>query len=523
MNLVADKEITNLPASQDVTDETLFVVYQPGEMEPAQKVSAEQLKQYTNENIAVTADNIKKALGYTPADTEKTVGVETKTFSDAQKEQARKNIGAVGFGQLPDIVCTAQGEVISLSDSSDRELKGLRIFGKTTQEGTPSPEAPVPLESVGDDGSVDVTVAGNNLIDPANFSATTERNGISFINHGDGSFSLSGTATAETSIYIVTKAKAEPFSQIIRQGGMFSLSCDKAVYHIQNLNLTIPCLYDGGISYITVTGTPRDVPVGAEVTGVLLWVPAGATVTTVDHGRIWLERGNATEYEPYKPAQTLSLSTPNGLPGIPVSEGGNYTDENGKQWVCDEVDFARGVYVQRVRRDVYTGNEIWQLFWDTPGMFALVNAHIDCALATDQQIKAGMCCNSFEIEAYNQLRGHLGDSSKDGMVALSKSKTASTFVIAHYACTTVAEFKEFLSQKYENGTPVECLFILATPIETDLIAEELAQYAALHTNYPNTTIFNDGGAGMEVSYVADTKLYIDNKFAELAAAFVNNA
>lgn len=46
--------------------------------------------------------------------------------------------------------------------------------------------------------------------------------------------------------------------------------------------------------------------------------------------------------------QTLTLPTPNGLPGIPVTSGGNYTDPQGQQWVCDEVDLKRGVKVQRV-------------------------------------------------------------------------------------------------------------------------------------------------------------------------------
>ena len=47
-------------------------------------------------------------------------------------------------------------------------------------------------------------------------------------------------------------------------------------------------------------------------------------------------------------SQTLTLSTPGGLPGIPVTSGGNYTDADGQQWVCDEIDFDRGMYVQRV-------------------------------------------------------------------------------------------------------------------------------------------------------------------------------
>ena len=52
-------------------------------------------------------------------------------------------------------------------------------------------------------------------------------------------------------------------------------------------------------------------------------------------------------YEPYR-EQLLTLPTPNGLPGVPVTSGGNYTDPSGQQWVCDEVDLAREIMVQRI-------------------------------------------------------------------------------------------------------------------------------------------------------------------------------
>lgn len=51
--------------------------------------------------------------------------------------------------------------------------------------------------------------------------------------------------------------------------------------------------------------------------------------------------------------QTLTLPTPNGLPGIPVTSGGNYTDPTGRRWVCDEVDLERGVRVQRVDKGAF--------------------------------------------------------------------------------------------------------------------------------------------------------------------------
>lgn len=56
-------------------------------------------------------------------------------------------------------------------------------------------------------------------------------------------------------------------------------------------------------------------------------------------------------------SQTLTINTPNGLCGIPVDTGGNYTDSTGQQWVCDEVDFERGVYVQRVEKITSYNNE----------------------------------------------------------------------------------------------------------------------------------------------------------------------
>ena len=65
-----------------------------------------------------------------------------------------------------------------------------------------------------------------------------------------------------------------------------------------------------------------------------------------------LTRNKITTYAPYR-EQLLTLPTPNGLSGIPVTSGGNYTDQNGQQWVCDEVDLERGVKVQRIDKAAF--------------------------------------------------------------------------------------------------------------------------------------------------------------------------
>ena len=71
-------------------------------------------------------------------------------------------------------------------------------------------------------------------------------------------------------------------------------------------------------------------------------------VSAGDGGTILVTVGDGTDER-----QTITLQTPNGLPGIPVTSGGNYTDPTGRQWVCDEVDLERGVRVQRIDKSAF--------------------------------------------------------------------------------------------------------------------------------------------------------------------------
>ena len=71
-------------------------------------------------------------------------------------------------------------------------------------------------------------------------------------------------------------------------------------------------------------------------------------VSAGDGGTITVTIGDGADER-----QTITLQTPNRLPGIPVTSGGNYTDPSGQQWVCDEVDLERGVKVQRVDKAAF--------------------------------------------------------------------------------------------------------------------------------------------------------------------------
>lgn len=88
--------------------------------------------------------------------------------------------------------------------------------------------------------------------------------------------------------------------------------------------------------------------------------------------------------------QSVSFSTSNGLPGIPVTSGGNYTDENGQQWICDEVDLGRGVYVQRVDKGAFDATK------------ALTEQSVILATPIETPLTAT------EIAAYKSLRTYRG-------------------------------------------------------------------------------------------------------------------
>lgn len=215
-------------------------------------------------------------------------------------------------------------------------------------------------------------------------------------------------------------------------------------------------------------------------------------------------------YEPHA-EQSLAIQTPNGLPGIPVSSGGNYTDESGRQWVCDEIDLERGKYVQRVKEFVISHNSPLKFDLDKYGSLEKITI---LGRLIDRSVKnygAILCRELPSIKNwYNEIE------------SICASENAIDFRFSRErlglgAETTPEENKE-AALKFLETNPLHYLVELNTPIETDLPPETIAAYKALHTYYPTTVVTNNANADMQLDYVADTKLYIDKKIKELVTA-----
>lgn len=381
----------------------------------------------------------------------------TQSGQAADAQVTGREIATLHQGKADAIIETAQGETMTLTDSSDKLFRGLRVFGKSTQDGTPSVENPVPIVNAGESGSITVEVTGRNLLKPNSHNTYYE-------------FPLK----ANTVMTLMTNGKPS-------QGGniKFSATDGSNVWFSINAGQTRVCRSIGN----------------KDVKGFY-------DLLNPDDGLEYMFAvGDIKTYTPYVEPQSLTLATPNGLPGVPVSKDGNYTDENGQQYICDEVDLGREKYVQRVLKTKPNKTIVFNNR-DENGRCAVFDSSLfgtKWGNGTKQALSS--------IAQWSEW----GDGA-DGTFALSTDR-----IYYKDSTKTLEEVNDMFAK---IGTDFEVCGVLATPIERDLTPEELAAYEALHTNYPTTVITNDAGAHMEAIYVADTKAYINKKFEELNQAIV---
>jgi hypothetical protein len=421
------------------------------------------------------------------------------------------------------IVNVAEGQMITVSDSSDDHIRNLRIFGKTSQAADPAPSAPQALTSLGEAGTVGITLAGKNLINihradigKISTTATVEGESITVATSVDNTFSRAVIPVT----YPINTPLTISFDATILQGLDFMSSHAMPVY-MRKGNSTSPHVN------LEITASKRSytvtIPDGLPEAGYSLWLYIKTSAefigrVEVKYENIQIEVGStATEYEMYVDSQTLNANTPNGFPGIPVTSGCNYTDSNGQQWVCDEVDFERGVYIQRVRAIEFTGSEDWMTqsvpIENGMGIY-LMNVGGEGA-----NNSWGVPFGQFDLKCSHFTIGLSGTSGKT-LNTCAFNGGLNNFLInldTSVCGTTLTAVKSWIADQYNNGTPVTVYIALANPIETPLSSTELEAFKALCSNYPNTTVYNDANAHMQLSYNVDTKTYVDNGIKKTVA------
>ena len=397
---------------------------------------------------AVAAAGIaqKEAVALKGEATLATIPEDYTTTYNMAKEALRRKANAIELD--------AEGEAISVNNSSDAYLLGLNVYGRTTQYGEPTPETPVDLVSV---ENLIIKIRGKNLLDINETLTFTQYTDID-VDIPAGVYTLSYDS-------IDTDYGVGPTVGFSANNVWFELKSSglKNTVTLTKAETKLS-FYSDGADYNWSAGK------AATINGLML---------SVDNG----------DYEPYKPVQTLAIN--HTLRGIPVTSGGNYTDSDGQQWVCDEVDLERGVFIKRTNSLTLTGENDWHTYTYNDMHFGLSIPEI-----LDEHCTR----NPGMSNQFTKFENH-----KDNCVWVGVTNTTLYVINKEWYDKGVDAWKVHL-----NEHPLQIIYVRTTPIETPLTAEEIAAFKALRTNYPNTTILNDAGAWMSVKYNADTKTYVEN-------------
>lgn len=93
------------------------------------------------------------------------------------------------------------GNPLCVDDAFAAPLCGLTVYGRSTQDGTPTPDAPVPIVSAGDGGSVAVKVTGANVLEGTAPGGRASQFGVTYTVNENGVL-VTGTATSDSSFYL---------------------------------------------------------------------------------------------------------------------------------------------------------------------------------------------------------------------------------------------------------------------------------------------------------------------------------
>ena len=243
---------------------------------------------------------------------------EIKKAVAEKADKARQNI----------LIGSETGNPVSVSDAFSAPLCGLTVYGKSTQDGTPSPDNPAPIVSAGDSGSVAVKVTGKNLFAKQEYQTFFINNAGTAVGLADGNISSVLQVPTGAEYYITRKAI----------GTKFRVAVVNDLPTKSNTVKPSNAVNGDTKQQIKISATSKYMVIQCEDESAF--------------EELMVSLDSSTAYSPYR-EQLLTLPTPNGLPGIPVASGGNYTDSTGQQWVCDEINLERGVKVQRVDKAAF--------------------------------------------------------------------------------------------------------------------------------------------------------------------------
>lgn len=225
-----------------------------------------------------------------------------------------------------------QGET-HITDSDNGKIQDMMLYGKSSQDGVPTPENPVEIKSV---VNPTVKVCGENLYPGSDLIGLTKTYTTDFIpvilHKGKIYFSFDTSSDTSDGRYHINAKYFDINKELMGGNGNESIAGNN-ISHVS-------FKFDGtkaGINHETID--LKNVSYVKIMFGIY-----ATTATKITYKNIMISATDS-DFEPYKPIQTVTL--PYTLNAIPVESGGNVTID-GQQYIADYVDVERGKLVRMV-------------------------------------------------------------------------------------------------------------------------------------------------------------------------------
>lgn len=379
-----------------------------------------------------------------------------------------------------DITKTASGEEINLNDSAEGKVVEFTLYGKATQEETPTTQKITEIKKIG---------ISNNILQPPQQHTTETLTGITWDIY-NGVITANGTATATFPINV--------------SAGVLQLEAGKHMIKGCPIGGSDTSYY---MTFILKNDTgnvieKRDIGEGIEVDVTQEWADTckvylkvaiyndytAENVVFVPEIRRVEEIEITSRCEELQKEDVCKIAIKNGLAGIKVSNGGNYTDQNGEEWICDElIKYTEGSreLIQRIGLETL-GNYDYTASIYEGDVYKFVSTEPLSNVALNNAFN--LMCEMFTAS----------DSCENDTICITDEGYITCFTSSY---TTEEEFKTAMMR-------VRVAYELAEPITTKIESEAIAN---ISTFYPSTDILNDCNCGMRIDYVSEAIITTNTK------------
>lgn len=406
----------------------------------------------------VTADDVNKAV----SNYAQPIGDYATNAQLAAEKMQREDADNAIYSKIADVgllTSTYTASSITLTDAAQSSgFYSLKVYGNSIQDGTPTPEAPADIVSIGDSGSLSVTACGKNLFnnsllvkktDDSRYVEIASDGRLHLVNSSGEGFRTEATIELPEGEYIFARVNEEITVGSSAYTG-FKVNNASVDYFTKTIEFTL-----------TEKGTATVVMTTANLTTI------GEYYTNV----VIVRKGSTTDYEPYK---GNTATTTQALPLCSVGD------------VCDELVFSAdgtAKVIKRTKSFEVTESVAVQLY-AAIGTYA----RVDVVLADRGQTNtANMFCNIMTpLVSYtrDELHCYCGGGSIHAFVPIAELETQG-----------YAGAKKWLIDK---GT--KFVYPLAEPVEISLTAAEAQALLGLETYDILTNIINSENAQMSVKY-----------------------